>query len=207
MFYYSPFDVSDLRRNFKKLFDEKKQDDDFAVSLALGNLDSYRFSIINRQEKDAVTGYRLQIEKMYGVTSVTDSIHKIGCAYFNMLRGKRDVPALQATTGTLIVDLDRTLQVLSSLDSMSGKWSKQEWFKTLGLRLRYGVQADLVELCQIPNVGAVRAKKLKSSRIKTLNDFVQYDPDTLAKVMNCSLKLAQEALDGARSIQLKESIL
>jgi replicative superfamily II helicase len=206
MFYYSPFDVSDLRRNFKKLFDDKKQADDFAVSLALGNIDSYRFAIINRQEKEAVTGYRLQIEKMYGTAAVTEPIYKIGCSYFNMLRGKRDVPVLQAMTGTLLVDLDRTLQVLNALDSMSCRWDQQNWFRNLGLRLRYGVEADLVELCQIPNVGAVRAKKLKTSRIKTLSDFVQYDAKTLSEVMKCSLKLAQEALDGAKSIQLKDAI-
>lgn len=206
MFYYSPFDVSDLRKNFKKLFEDRKDNDDFAVSLALGNIDSYRFSIINRQEKEAVTGYRLQVEKMYGVGVVTDPIYKIGCTYFNMLRGKKDVPVLQAMTGTLLMDLDRTLQVLNSLDSMSCRWDRQNWFRNLGLRLRYGVQADLVELCQIPNVGAVRAKKLKTSRIKTLSDFVQYDAKTLSEVMNCSLNLAQEALDGAKAIQLKESI-
>jgi|688.fasta_scaffold08002_18 replicative superfamily II helicase len=206
MFYYSPFDVSDLRRNFKKLFDEKRESDDFAVSLALGNIDSYRFSIINRREREAVTGYKLQIEKMFGSNAVTEPIHKIGCSYFNMLRGKRDVPVLQAMMGTLLVDLDRTLQVLTSLDSMSGRWDKHDWFRILGLRLRYGVEPDLVELCQIPNVGAVRAKKLKTSRIKTLNDFVQYDAKTLSEVMKCSVKLAQEALDGAKNIQLKDSV-
>lgn len=206
MFYYSPFDVSDLRKNFKKLFEQKKQDNDFAVSLALGNIDSYRFSIINRQEKEAATSYRMQIERMYGTASVTDPIYKIGCTYLNMLQGKRDVPVLQATTGTLMVDLDRTLQVLNALDSMSGKWDQQAWFKILALRLRYGVTADLVELCQIPNIGSVRAKKLKAKRIKNLDEFIQHDADTLSKIMGCSIKLVEEALDGAKAIKLQDSI-
>ncbi len=206
MFYYSPFDVSDLRRNFKKVFDDKKDANDYAVSLALGNIDTYRWAICNKQEREAIAGYKIQIEKLYGKDKFNDSVCKIGCAYFHMLKGKHDVPALQSMSGALLVDLDRTLQVLNSLDSMSCKWERSNWFRNLGLRLRYGVGADLVELCQIPSVGAVRAKRLKDSRIKSLSDFVNYDVATLSKIMKCSTKLAQQALDGAKAIELKDSI-
>lgn len=206
MFYYSPFDVSDLRRNFKKLFEEKKDTNDFAVSLAMGNIDTYRWSICNRQEKDAIAMYKMTIDKMYGKDMMTDSVCKIGCTYFNMMRGKRDVPVLQSMTGALLADMDRTLQVLNALDQMSCKWDRVQWFRTLGLRIRYGVEPDLVELCQIPNVGAVRAKKLKASRIKTLGDFTNYDAPALSKIMGCSLKLAEQALNGAKEIELRESI-
>ena len=206
MLYFSPFDVSDLRRNFKKLFDEKIESNDFAVSLALGNIDSYRYGICNKQEKESISGYKIHIDRIYGKDMMGDSVCKMGCTYFNMMHGKRDVPALQALTGTLLVDLDRTLQVLNFLDTMSCKWDKGNWFKTLGMRIRYGVEADLVDLCQIPNVGAVRAKKLKQNKIKSMDDFLKYDVKTLASIMKCSNKLAQEALDGAKSIKLKESI-
>lgn len=206
MFYYSPFDVSDLRRNFKKLFEDKREGNDFAVSLALGNIDTYRWSICNRQEKEAIAGYKMQIEKLYGKNMINDAICKIGCTYFNMMRGKRDVPVLQALSGTLLSDLDRTLQVLMAVDSMTCRWDRANWFKMLGMRIRYGVEPDLVELCQIPNVGGARAKKLRSNRIKTLEDFTQYNPSVLANIMKCSIKLAQEALDGAKAIQLKNSI-
>lgn len=205
IFYYSPFDVSDLRRNFNKLFYENKDKDDFCTSLALSNIDSYQYSICNRQEKEATVGYKLQIDKIYGRDKYTDPVCKVGCAYFNMMRGKKD-PVLQGTTGTLLADIDRTLEVLNALDAFSCKWGRKDWFKILGLRIRYGVEADLVELCQIPNVGAVRAKKLKSKKINTLKDFTRYDAKTLSDVMKCGLKLAQEALDGANEIELKESI-
>jgi helicase len=206
MLYFSPFDVSDLRRNFKKIFDENLESNDFAVSLAMGNIDSYRWGICNKQEKESISGYKIQIDRLFGRDMMGDSVCKIGCTYFNMMRGKRDVPVLQALTGTLLVDLDRTLQVLTSLDNMSCKWDKSDWFKTLGLRIKYGVEADLVELCQIPNVGAVRAKKLKQNKINNIKDFTKYNAENLSKIMKCSLKLAEEALDGAKSIELKESI-
>lgn len=206
MFYYSPFDVSDLRRNFKKLFEDKREDNDYAVSLALGNIDSYRYAICNKQEKMAIAAYRVHIDKLYGKDMMNDSVCKIGCAYHNLMRGRNDMPALQAMSATLKVDLDRTLQVLSSIDSMSCKWDRASWFRTLGLRIKHGVGADLAELCQIPNVASVRAKRLKDRRIKSLNDFVKHDAQELSKIMNCSVKLAQEALDGAKAIQLKDSI-
>lgn len=205
MFYYSPFDVSDLRRNFKNLFESKRDDNDFAVSMALGNIDSYRWGIVNKVEREAIFKYQSQVEKLYGKGFFTDATIKMGCAYYNLMHGKRDIPALQAIMGTLLVDIDRIMQVLNSLDSMSCQWDKGRWFKTLQLRIRYGVEADLVELCQIPNVGQVRAKKLKANRINTVEDFASYDAETLAKVMKCSLKLAEESLASAKDIWLKDS--
>lgn len=206
MFYYSPFDVSDLRRNFHFLFEEKRDHDDVAVSMALGNVDTHRWGIVNRWEREAIAQYQGKVEKMYGKGKFTDAAIKIGCIYHNMMKGKYDVPALAALSGTLLVDLDRTMQVLNAVDSMSSKWDRQAWFRTLGLRVRYGVPPDLVELCQIPNVGAARAKRLKEKRIKTIGDFVNYDAKTLAGIMKCSQKLAEEALAGAKDIALKDSI-
>lgn len=206
MFYYSPFDVSDLRRNFKTVFDEKKESNDYAVSLALGNIDSYRWTICNKQEKEAISMYKTQIEKLYPGKAFTDPVLKAGCAYFFLMKGKRDVPVLQALMGTLSADLDRTMQVVNAIDSMSCKWDKQQWFRNLSLRIRYGVEADLVELCQIPNVGQARAKRLKEKKIKTAADFAELSAPKLADIMKCSVKLAQEALNGAKEIVLKDMI-
>ena len=206
MFYYSPFDVSDLRRNFHFLFEEKRDHDDVAISMALGNIDTHRWGIVNRWEREAIAQYQGKVEKMYGKGKFTDSTIKIGCVYHNMLKGKHDMPTLNALTATLLVDLDRTMQVLNSIDSMSSKWDRQGWFRTLGLRVKYGVGVDLVELCQIPNVGAARAKRLKDKRIKTVGDFTAYSAKDLATIMKCSLKLAEEALAGAKNIELKDSI-
>ena len=206
MFYYSPFDVSDLRRNFKQMFDEKKEGDDFVVSIALGNIDSHRWGIVNKYEKEAIAAYQGKIEKMFGRGKFTDSAIKIGAAYYYMLKGRKDISQIQALQGTLLADLDRTMQVVNAIDGMSCKWDKQAWLNVLRLRIRYGVEADLVQLVQIPNVGQARAKKLKAKRIKTVDDFLTYDAATLAGIMKCGVKTATEALEGARLINLKESI-
>lgn len=206
MFYYSPFDVSDLRRNFKFVFDEKKEADDYAVSIALGNIDSFRWSICNKFEREAIGQYTGKVEKIFGTGKFTAGAFKHGAAFYYLLKGRRDIVQIAALQGVLQADMERTMQVLNAIDTMSGRWDKQQWFRNLGLRLRYGVEADLVELCQIPNIGQARAKKLKAKRIKTLDEFVAYDAAALSGIMGVSKKLAEETLEAARLIQLKEAL-
>lgn len=206
MFYYSPFDVSDLRRNFHFLFDQHRENDDFCASMAMGNVDSYRYGIVNKYEKEEMASYELKIKRMYGEGAFTASAIKMGFAYYNMLKGLHNVPAFQNIMSTLTADLDRTMQVVNAVDAMSSKWGKKDYLRTLRMRLRYGVEADLVELCQIPNVGQVRANRLKAKKIRTVDDFLKFNAKTLAGIMRCSEKLAQEALMGAQDVKIKESI-
>jgi replicative superfamily II helicase len=206
MFYHSPFDVSDLRRNFKFLFDDKKDHDDHVISLCFGNIDTHRWAICNKFEKEVIAAYQGKIEKMFGKGKFTDGALKVSAAYYYLLKGKRDMPAIAGLQGMLLADLERTLQVLSAIDTMSCRWDRHNWFKITGLRVRYGVEPDLVELCQIPNVKQARAKKLKAKKIRTVEDFLAYDAKALAAIMGVSEKLAEESLEGARLVRLKESI-
>lgn len=205
MFYYSPFDVSDLRRNFKMIFDHKLEDNDYALAMAMGNIDTNKWAIANRGEKEQMSMFQSKVERMFGENTYLPGSIKYGFAYFNMLKGKHN-DVFQAMQAGLMVDLERTMQVINAIDSMSCKWDKQNWFKTFKMRIQYGVEADLVDLVRIPNVGHVRVNRLKAAKIKTLGDFLTYDSGTLAKIMKCSTKLADEALEGARMIELKDSL-
>ena len=205
MFYYSPFDVSDLRRNWKLVFDQKLEDNDYALAMAMGNTDTNKWAIANRYEKEQMSMFQSKVERMFGENTFLPGAIKYGFAYYNMLKGKHN-ETFQAIQAGLSVDLERTMQVIGAIDKMSCGWDKYDWFKTFKMRIQYGVEADLVDICRIPNVGGVRANRLKTSKIRCLEDFVNYDAGTLAKIMKCSPKLAQEALDGAKEIQLKDSI-
>ena len=61
MFYYSPFDVADLRKNFMALFKANKEDDDLWVSMALGNVDSIKMGIVSKSEREDMGIYQSQI--------------------------------------------------------------------------------------------------------------------------------------------------
>ena len=206
LYYYSPFDVSDFRRNFHFLFDKNQDGNDFAIAMAMGNVDSHRWGIVSRYEREQMSSFEVKVKKMFGENSFTSSAVKVGYAYYNMLRGKNDVPAFAAMQGALRADLDRTMQVVRSIDSMSSHWGRKEWLDTLRLRLLYGVSPELVQLCQIPNIGQVRAKRLVAKNIHTVDDFTAFDPSAIAKIVKCSPKLAGESLEAARMIQLKSSI-
>jgi replicative superfamily II helicase len=52
MFYYSPFDVADLKRNFSFVFDRGWHQHDFAVSMALGNVDTQRMGFASKGDGD-----------------------------------------------------------------------------------------------------------------------------------------------------------
>ena len=206
MFYYSPLDVADLRRNFHHLFKDGKELDDFCSSVSLANVDSHRWDIVNKDERGEMDAFKIKLERIYGHDKFTAGVVKIAYAYYNMLAGRTKLPNFQALQAGLMGDMDRTMQILFSLDKMSGKWDKESWFKTFQLRLRYGVPADLAEIVQIPNVGAVRANRLKVAKIRTIDDFLCHDADALAKIMKCGKKMAEDALAGARDIEMKKML-
>lgn len=204
MFYYSPFDVSHLKRNFQNIFDSSLESEDYAVSMAIGNIDSHMWGICNREEKAAMALYAKNVTGLYG-DNFTKAALKTGFAYYNMMKGRK-APALTATTGMLFSDLERTMQVIHAIDGMTAKWGKESFFKTLNLRLRYGAEADLVDLLQIPNIGGTRAKRLRKVGITTLDGVLTLDAKHLAKVCSISVKMAEDTLHAARQIKLKELV-
>lgn len=203
MMYYSPFDTSDLKRNFDLIFEKKWHDNDHAVAMAMGNVDTLRWGVVSRDERAALVLFNKKIEKMFGVGKFTPAAIKAGFCYHNMLQGKSN-PAVQAYQGMLQSDLDRTMQVVQALDTMSGKWNEHNYIRLTGLRFKYGVGADLVLLCQIPNVGQARAKKLKMAGINSVDDFLKRDENTLMGIMKCGKKMVDEAIAGARVVKAEE---
>jgi len=206
IFYFSPFDVSDLRRNFKYLFEHHQESDDHAVAMALGNIDSFRWGITSRDERDQMGAFSSLIKRKFGDQFYTDSVMKSGYAYYNMITGKYNVPAFAALQAGLRADSDRMLQVLKAIDSMSARWDKQEYFKVLQKRLTYGVTTNLLDLCQIPDVGKARAERLWAANIRSLDIFVNTDPSVLASVMKVSQKATEEVLAEAKLIKNRKSI-
>lgn len=157
MFYISPFDVADLRRNFKVLFQKNLEKNDLFLSYALGNVDSIRCGFVNKSEKEEMEDYQRHMLKY--VSSALDTSIKGGYAYYCLLRGD-DLGPFSSLGRALQFDFDRIASVLNSLDSMGCKWNKKDFFKNLSLRIMYGVRPELVEFCKLPNIGRVRAEKL-----------------------------------------------
>lgn len=197
MFYYSPFDVSDLRRNFRFLFMKNLENNDYALSMALGNIDSIRMGFVTKNEKEEMSDYLNIIKKSFGDVYLDSSV-KGGYAYFCLLRGMDPGPFNSLARG-LQLDFERAASVLNALDNMAAKWNKKNYFKTVALRITYGVRAELVNLCRIPNIGKARAEKLYSAGFRLPKDLVG-NFDKVKQVLNMKEEKILEIIRSAEII-------
>jgi helicase len=188
MFYYSPFDTADLRRNFRFLFDNNYQNNDIALSMALGAVDTIKMQYVTKAEIEEMETYKLSVKQMYG-DIFSDSAIKGGYAHYVLLNGMNPGPFSALSRGVQ-QDFDRTLMVLNALDSMACNWNKKGWFYNLGIRVSYGVTNELTFLCRLPEVGKVRSEKLWKAGYKTYEDIIN-GAGSIGKILN----LKQDKVD------------
>lgn len=197
LFYYSPFDVSDLKRNFEQLFNEHKQDDDTWLAIALANIDTHKIGIVSRNEREEMSLFANQVRTKYpGV--VLDPCAKVAYVYNQLLHGVSN-PVFASLTRTLQFDFPRLNQVLQSIDGFTGKWAKKDWFRELQLRISYGVKGPMVVLCSLPNIGKVRATKLWNAGIHSLLDVV-VDPARVKKLTGLTSDKVDELVLEAKTL-------
>lgn len=171
MFYLTPFDVSDFKKNMTLYF-EGDQKDDIALSLALGNVDTLRMGIVSKAEREEMSRYATMVKNRMGEGTTFEASIKAGYAYYCLLQGFHN-QTFASFQRTLQADFPRIAQVLQTLDSFMGnKWGRREWLNRLGLRVQYGVSNDLVYLCQLPGVGKAKATKLNQAGIKNVKDVL-----------------------------------
>lgn len=202
MFYYSPFDVADLRRNFKFLFEHGLEGNDLALSMSLGNVDSIRCNFVSRAEREEMSAFANKVSQIMG-TNYTESAVKGAYAHFVALNAMSPGPFTAMVRG-LQQDFPRTTAVLEALDSMSGKWEKGKFFKQLQTRMVYGVKDYLVELCSLPDIGKVRAERLHAAGIRTINDIAA-QPDRAKRILNLKDDKANNIINIAKGLALTSS--
>lgn len=194
--YYSPFDVSDLRRNFRELF-QGQENNDMALALALGNVDSLRMGYVTKAEKEEMGEFAEKVLRNYGDRFIESAI-KGSYIYYCLLKGNHLGP-FNAMARTLQMDFDRLVAVLNMLDSMAAKWNKKEYFENVSLRISYGVRPELIELCKIPNIGKVRAEKLYAAGIKRPRDLLN-NFHIAKRLLNMKEEKMIEILNYAKSV-------
>ena len=203
LFYYSPFDVADLKRNFNYLFDNHKEEDDICLSVALGNVDTQRCGIVSRAERDQMSGFASLVDRIYGRGVIQESAIKAAYGYHLSLNGRNDAIFAGFVRG-LQFDFMRLIQVLHALDSFTGKWGRKGWLHKLGLRVLYGVKGDLVHLCEIPQIGRVRANKLWSAGLRTV-EAIANNPSKVRACLGVKTDLLNEIVSGAKALFLTSS--
>ena len=202
MFYFSPFDVADLKNNFNHLFKTDK-DSDLMLAACLANVDSNKMVIANKQEKIEMAKMAKQLEALQLPFKMTDGSTKIALAYYNLINGI-DNPILISTQTNVRYDSERVIEVLTALDSMSAKWGQGDYFKDLKLRLTYGVRSELIDLCRIPNIGKVKAERLFANNIKTMSDLLHADPVKTKTILGMSPERFKQTIETVQNMYLLE---
>jgi replicative superfamily II helicase len=193
LLYYSPFDVANLRMNFRDFFSNTQND--MALALALGNVDSIRMGYVTKAEKDEMESFSSQVVRAYG-DRFTDSAIKGAYIYYCLLEG-RPLGAFNAGGRALQMDFDRLINVLNLLDSIAAKWNKKEFFSEVALRVAYGVRPELVELCKIPNIGRVRAERLYAAGVRKPSDMFK-NIKLVQKILNMKDEKMNEIISFAK---------
>lgn len=200
LFYYSPFDVSDLAKNFEFLFDNKKEDDDLSLAVALGNIDTHRWGIVSRSEREDMSMFANTVALKFGKNTLRESAVKVAYVYHQLLTGVTN-PIFASMSRGLQFDFPRLNQVLQAIDGFKGKWNKRQWFRELQLRMTYGVKGPMLFLCQLPHIGKARANKMYKAGIKSLHDVVS-NPNILRTTTGLKKDKIEEILAEAKKLLL-----
>lgn len=200
LFYYSPFDIVNLRNNFNVLFDNSWEDNDYLLSFALGNIDTHRMGIVSKAEKESMSKYAKKIEELFTGNEIKESAIKAGYAYFSLMNGMHN-DIMYGYMKQLELDFPRTNAVLQAIDSFCGKWNKKEWFGELELRIQYGVRSNLLPLCRLPNIGKTRAQKLFDAGITSPNSIL-LSPEKAKKILKFKEKTMDDLIEEINKINL-----
>lgn len=198
LFYFSPFDVSDLKKNFNQLFENSKQDDDLSLAVALANIDTHRFGIVSKAEREEMSMFANQVHQACGKGNVMEPAIKIAFIYHQMMNGVNN-PIFASLTRGLHFDFPRLNQVLQAIDGFTGHWEKTSWFRQMQLRVTYGVKGPMVELCQLPHIGKVRATKLWKAGLRDMLSIIN-SPELVRKATGLKSADVDEILAKAKDL-------
>lgn len=192
LFYYSPYDVADIAKNFSSLFKSGKEENDLSAVMALANTDAHRGGIVSNAEREEVEEFRRSLRNTYA-----DGAVKVGACYHNLMNGKKS-EILGGLMRTLGADFDRLYEILIATDGMVGKWGKKDYFNTMKLRMQYGVAPEFIDLVRVRGIGKVRAERLWDFGIRSASDVK--DPLKIMKALGCSKAVAEQFIQSAREL-------
>jgi replicative superfamily II helicase len=168
--YYSPFDIYSWYMNFYKLFSNNIELNSVTLAWALCNITTYDIGYIPQPAQDEACSYE---NKLRMVSLFSGNTAYMCAAAYHLLNGSEDFPfGLAVHKRQLQADFDRMSIALKMIDGLYGRWKKDELWEQLKYQIKYGVKGHLLELVKLPQIGAVRAKKLYGAGIKNKQDFI-----------------------------------
>jgi helicase len=166
--YFMPKDVFHWAVHFNAINKGNLWDSDLALSYALGTTPSLDLSYVPKADVDRVSEYTSAVAGIWPGSAYEIKPSVIACNVYDLLSQGANSPTIR----NLQNDGERIVQALSWIDGIKS-WNQTAYWKALPIRLRYGIGKELVDLCTLPGVGAVRAKKLYAAGVKNIKDVVK----------------------------------
>jgi replicative superfamily II helicase len=204
LFYYSPFDVSDLCKNFSRMFKEGKEENDYWIAASLGWMDTHKFNIVSNAEKEEIAGFEANLIKSGAAKALApngwrfEGATKAAYGFFCCLRGIYTQTFLGFTSG-LKYDCGRVKQVLQSLDAMGAKWGKKDWLIQMEQRIRSGVPVHLIDVARLEGISKVKGQKLFDHGLTSLKEVAGNVP-RIIQALSCTAKAAEKIANNAKEL-------
>lgn len=205
LFYYSPYDVADLKKNFTSLFKNSRENDDHALAWSLANIDGHATAICSKAEAEEIAAFartlcqKGQLGHDWFTSPFLKGKAKVAYCYHSVLRGAIS-GILAGQMAALKADAGRLVQVLSALDMMAARWKADDFWTGLRKRFMYGVTGELLDLLDIPGVGAVKARKLFNAGLRSRADIAKAAPARVVLALGCSVKSAEQVIGDAKEV-------
>ena len=202
--YFSPFDVYSWYKNISEVHTNGHLTDnpDMALAYSLSNVPEFDYGYIPKDCQDEVEPLQKILRNQFGYHRLLEGTGAYFLGVLAALEGreKEDTPISALTTGRSIKwDIRRITQAIKLIDSMHADWKLEPIWKTLPLRVQYGVSAEISELCRIPGVGGMRAKKLWNKGFHSIEDVA--DQNRIKKLrLILQPRLAKKIQAAARDI-------
>jgi len=188
--YYRPQDIHHWNVEFSKVHTRGLWDNDLALSWALGSIPSQEYGYIPKEAQDRVLEYSHALSFLNLGTS--DSVRC--CDLYDLLTGNE----MRFSVRDFRYDAERICEALTWIDKVS-RWDKEEVWKQLPLRLKYGIGRELLELCAVQGIGRVKARKLYAQGVLDLDYFTEENKTIMTKILGAVE--ANNLIEGSRVLK------
>jgi len=205
LFYFPPFDTSDLKRHFTTVFRTNCEASEAHLAVALADIDSHICggNFVSRAELEEIEKIEKRMPKDAWETFLNQreapkTVRRAACCYYLILKGQSNGILINTIQG-MRADSDRLVEVLKAVDNLSARWSRQPYFDRLRLKLRHGCAWYLIDLCEIPNIGPKRAHDLWIANLKT-PEVIASNPQLVQNALKCSEKMRDKIVESAKTV-------
>ena len=166
--YYSPFDVSDWARNFRRLVELDRTRDDDCLAWAIGTVRTAFKGYTPRE----VEGDLNALSQRLQAKGITARIPAQTLAVSGLLGGVEH-RGLASHQRAIVHDADRITQAIELIDKHVLRALGRDYCELIGVRLRYGCSWEEAELCRLPGIGGKRARALMDEGVGSIRDVVK----------------------------------